>query len=125
MYEKSRIEKLGVRPGMRVSVLGIRDAAFHAELVAAGADVSLRLRRHSDMIFVAIDDHAGLARLGRLEPSLERNGAVWSVFPKGRRELRDVDVIGAGVAAGLVDNKVIRFSKTHTALRSVIPLARR
>ena len=77
------------------------------------------------MLVVAVHDDAGLDRLARLEPFIERNGAVWAVFPKGRKELRDVDVIRAGVAAGLVDNKVIRFSETHTAFRFVIPLARR
>ena len=77
------------------------------------------------MLFVAVNDYTGLERLGRLEPYLVRNGAVWAVFPKGRKELRDVNVIRAGVAAGLVDNKVIRFSDTHTAFRFVIPLARR
>jgi hypothetical protein len=77
------------------------------------------------MLVVAVDGQAGLERLGRLERFIERNGAVWAVFAKGRKELRDVDVIRAGVAAGLVDNKVIRFSDTHTAFRFVIPLARR
>jgi hypothetical protein len=47
------------------------------------------------------------------------------VFPKGRKDLREVDVIETGVDAGLVDNKVVRFSDTHTALRFVIPVARR
>ena len=125
VYTKSRIEKLGVRPGMRVSVLGVPDADFREELVAAGADVSTRARRRSAMLFVAVDGQAGLDRLGQLEPYLVRNGAVWAVFAKGRKELRDVDVIRAGVAVGLVDNKVIRFSDTHTAFRFVIPLARR
>src|SRR5262249_24601874 len=122
---KSRIEKLGVRQGTRVSILGVPDADLRAELAAAGADVSLRVRAHSDIVFVAVGTIAALARLATLEPYLERNGAVWAVFPKGRKELRDVDVIRAGVAAGLVDNKVIRFSETHTAFRFVIPLARR
>ena len=122
---KSRVEKMGVRPGMRVSVLGVPDADFREELLAAGADVSSRVRRGSAMLVVAVDDTAGLQRLGSLEPYLERNGAVWAVFPKGRKELRDVDVIRAGVAVGLVDNKVVRFSDTHTAFRFVIPLVRR
>jgi hypothetical protein len=125
VYAKSRIEKLGVRAGMRVSVLGVPDADFRVELVAAGADVSPRARRGSAMLFVAVNDYTGLERLGRLEPYIVRDGAVWAVFPKGRKELRDVDVIRVGVAAGLVDNKVIRFSDTHTAFRFVIPLARR
>jgi hypothetical protein len=36
-----------------------------------------------------------------------------------------VDVIRAGVGVGLVDNKVGRFFDTHSALRFVIPKARR
>lgn len=33
--------------------------------------------------------------------------------------------MAAGKEAGLVDIKVVRFSETHTALKFVIPLARR
>ena len=58
-------------------------------------------------------------------PYLQRDGAVWVVYPKGRPEISEVDVIRAGVEQGLVDNKVVRFSDTHTALRFVIPKARR
>ena len=122
---KSSVEKLGVRPGLRESVLGLAHPGFTGELAAAGADVSERRRKDSDLIFVAVERTAHLARLGRLEPFLRRNGAVWAVFPKGRRDLREIDVIRTGVGAGLVDNKVVRFSETHTALRFVVPLARR
>jgi hypothetical protein len=44
---------------------------------------------------------------------------------KGQKNIREVDVIAAGRSAGLTDNKFCRFSETHTALRFVIPLARR
>jgi hypothetical protein len=48
------------------------------------------------------------------------------VSRKGREAtLRDVDVIEATRSAGLVDNKVVSFSPTHTALRLVIPRALR
>ena len=122
---KSLIEKLGVKPGGRISLLGVNDAAFLRELERSGADVSRRRRASSDLVFLAVEHVDDLARLAGLEPYLVRNGAVWAVFPKGRKDLREVDVIGAGVGAGLVDNKVVRFSETHTALRFVIPLARR
>lgn len=36
-----------------------------------------------------------------------------------------MDVLQAGRQAGLTDTKVARFSGTHTALKFVIPLARR
>lgn len=76
-------------------------------------------------MFLAVDDVAGLAAIGSLEPYLQRDGAVWVVYPKGRPEIREVEVIRAGVDQGLVDNKVVRFSDTHTGLRFVIPVARR
>jgi hypothetical protein len=122
---KSLIDKLGVKPGARISVLGVNDEGFLRDLEDAGADVSRRRRTSSSLVFLAVEHVDDLVRLGGLEPYLERNGGVWAVFPKGRKDLREVDVIGAGVGAGLVDNKVVRFSDTHTALRFVIPVARR
>jgi hypothetical protein len=77
------------------------------------------------MIFLRVGHRMDLGRLASLEPWIERNGAVWIVYPKGRKDLKETDVIAAGLAAGLVDNKVVRFSDTHTALRFVIPVARR
>ena len=123
---RSLMDKLGVRPGDRASTLGITGKDFLDQLRAPGADLSVgRRRKQSDLIFLAVGSERDLSKIGRLEPSMARNGAVWIVFPKGRKEVREADVIAAGVAAGLVDNKVVRFSDTHTALRFVIPLARR
>lgn len=122
---KPLLEKLGVKPGARVSVLGRRDPTFVEQLRRRGADVSTRPRRGSDLMFLSVERIRDLARLVSLEPSIDRAGAIWVVFPKGRKDIREVDVIAAGPAAGLVDNKVVRFSDTHTALRFVVPLARR
>jgi hypothetical protein len=123
---RSLIDKLGVRAGHRVSLLGIGDEEFLGQLRAAGAELSVgRRRKQSDHLFLAVESMADLGKIASLEASMARNGAVWVVYPKGRKDLREADVIGAGVAAGLVDNKVVRFSETHTALRFVIPLARR
>lgn len=123
---KPLLDKLGVRPDSRVSVLGVRDGWFLADLRDRGAEaVRGRIRKRTDMFFLAVEETVDLDRLGGLEPFMERDGAVWVVYPKGRKDLKVVDVIRAGVATGLVDNKVVRFSDTHTALRFVIPRARR
>ena len=66
-----------------------------------------------------------LKRFKSLEKSLKRNGGVWAVYPKGRKDMTENDVRRAGLEAGLVDIKVARFSDTHTALKFVIPVARR
>jgi hypothetical protein len=124
--ERSLMDKLGVRPKSRVSLLGVRDPGFLAQLEERGADVAPgRRRKGSDLIFLSVEDSEDLRRLSEVEPSMQRIGVVWVVYPKGRKDLRQVDVIGAGLGVGLVDNKVVRFSDTHTALRFVIPRARR
>jgi hypothetical protein len=67
-----------------------------------------------------------LPQLARLKTYLVSNGAIWVVSLKGKAaKIKDVDVIAAAKAAGLVDNKVVSFSETHTALRLVIPVDRR
>jgi hypothetical protein len=64
---------------------------------------------------------------GRMRPA----GSLWTVFPKKpfQEELAFPfawsDVQRAGLACGLVDNKVAAFSRRLTAIRFVIPLARR
>ena len=56
---------------------------------------------------------------------LKPDGALWIVYPKGVPEIREMDVLLAGREAGLKDTKVASFSATHTALRFVIPIAKR
>jgi len=64
-----------------------------------------------------------LEKLKEAKTWIEPNGAIWVVRPKGGRgPLRDTDLIGAGLAAGLVDNKIASFSDTHGAMRFVFRL---
>ncbi len=123
--QKPLLEKLGVRAGTRISVLGVEEPSFVEELERWGADVSKRRRKDSDMIVVGIRRLDDLTRLESLQTSIVRSGAIWVVYPKGRKDLPEAEVIRRGVATGMVDNKIVRFSDTHTALRFVIPLARR
>ena len=66
-----------------------------------------------------------------LEKRLEPAGSLWVVFPKKpfAAELDFpylwIDVQKAGLAAGLVDNKIAAFSPRLTSIRFVIPVARR
>jgi hypothetical protein len=124
---RSLLDKLGVRPGQRVAILGIADAEFLEQLAARVGEFSNgRSLADSDLIFFDAENKKDLARLKPLVAAIRKNGAIWVVYPKGRADtIREMDVIAAGKAAGLVDNKVCRFSDTHTALRFVIPLARR
>jgi dihydroorotase-like cyclic amidohydrolase len=122
---KSRIAKLGVKAGQRVSVVGVADAQLVAELRAAGADVSLRSRTASDAIFFAVESARDLQRFGKVRPSLRPDGAIWAIRRKGVPDASEAVTMAAGRAAGLVDVKVVRFSDTHTAEKFVIPKAKR
>ena len=126
-YTTPLLDKLGVRPGARVALVGVADGWFGELLAERTADVTDGPPLpDSDVVFLAADRGAELAALPSLAARLRPNGAIWVVSRKGKAAtLRDVEVIAAAKASGLVDNKVVSFSETHTALRLVIPLAHR
>jgi Protein of unknown function (DUF3052) len=119
-------EKLGIKPGQRIAVLGVEDAEFQRDLEAIVPDYSRGNRvADADLIFFSAEAKEDLSRLKSLSRSICKSGGIWVVYPKGQTHIREIDVINAGKSAGLTDNKVVRFSATHTALRFVIPLAKR
>ncbi len=124
---KPTIDKLGVKPGMNVSVLGLDDqGGFLAELEARAGDVSRgRVAPGSAMVLLRAESPRDLARLAALERRMPRDGMIWVVWPKGRPALKEDMVRAAALAAGLVDVKVCAFSEALSALKLVIPLARR
>lgn len=126
-YDKPRLEKLGMRPGARVALIGVGDPDLASELAAFTHDLTQGdPLPGTDLIFLGADQPADLARLAELRTCLQPRGAIWVVSRKGRAAtLRDVEVMAAARAAGLIDNKVVGFSSSHTALRLVIPLADR
>lgn len=124
---RSLLDKLGVKAGMRVAVVGVNDDDFLKQLAARVTDISRsHPKEESDIIFVGIESVAGLSRLSKLADSIKRNGALWVVHRKGKgATVKDTDVFSAAKSVGLVDTKVAAFSATHTAEKLVIPLARR
>lgn len=121
----SRIEKLNIRTGQLVLLVGVRDATLREEIQTCGATVLARGSRPVDAIFVAANERGDLHRLVTVQKFLKRDGAVWVIRPKGSAQITESDVRKAGRAAGLVDVKVARFSETHTAEKFVIPVSRR
>ncbi len=123
---RALMDKLGVKPVARVTVLNIVDDSFMQQLRERTPDVSNRLRKETDLIFYEANSEAELKKLESLRNYLKPDGAIWLVSLKGKlAKIKDVQVIAAAKAAGLVDNKVVAFSETHTSLRLVIPRALR
>ena len=124
--DRPLLDKLGVKPESRVAIIGVRDASFLGQLESRAADLSHgRAKQDSDLIFFDAETPKDLEKLSSLRSSLKPNGAIWIIYPKGQQEIREIVVIAGAKRAGLVDNKVVRFSDTHTGLRLVIPLANR
>jgi hypothetical protein len=124
--QRSRIDKLGLKDGMRVALIGVNDAWIRGELAERTSDVSeARPKANTDLVLLGVNDVSKLARLATLMKTIKRNGAIWAVWPKGQKHIREDDVRRAALAAGLVDIKVMAFSETLSALKLVIPLAKR
>jgi hypothetical protein len=114
---KGRMDKIGVKAGMRAAVMGVKDPDLSAELAAKGA-VPVSELSDLDLLFYAADSAADLARIDALVPMLSEKGALWIVSRKGKAAtVKDVEVMAAAKAHGLVDNKVVAFSPTLTSLR--------
>jgi hypothetical protein len=117
LHPPTRLEKLGVKPGLAIVVEGELDAGFLREIgELAGA------KAKADLLFFAAQKTADLARIAKLKTRLKPRGGLWVVYPKGVTAIREIEVIEAGRAAGLKDIKVASFSATHTALRFALPV---
>ncbi len=126
LHPKSTAEKLGLKPGLRVSALRMPDDKVMKDARKVAAEFSEdKPLRDADMIFLGADSEADLARMKRLIPSLAGNGALWIVYPKGKREITELQVLNAGRTAGLYDAKVVSYSASHTALKFVRPKDKR
>ena len=123
---KSRMEKLGVKQGAKVSVIGKPEPEFEAELEKVSPDFECgTIEKDTEWIFLLAGTQKDLAKTTNIAKVMKGSVALWIVYPKGRKELTEVDVIGTGRKAGLKDVKVVGFSPTHTALKFVIPLDKR
>lgn len=123
---KGLLDKLGVKEGSTVAVIGVIDEAFLRQLEGRNIAVKTALTPGDDLVFYKADEVSDLTRLEELKQAIKANGAIWVVSPKGRgARIKDIDVMAAARQAGLVDTKVASFSDTHTSLKLVIPKTQR
>lgn len=122
---KSVLDKLGVKRGQCVVLIGDFEASFLADLEARGVTPS-DAKSDVDALFVHVTTEKQLQKLTTLRKRLRPDGALWVVRRKGRdAPVSECAAMAAGKAAGLVDVKVVAFSATLTAEKFVIPVASR
>ena len=126
-HPPSRVEKLGVKAGMRVGLVGIDDAALIEDIESRGATLERSTRASGlDMLFFGAHAAADLERLAALGARIQPAGAIWLVRTKGRgAPITESASMAAAKRAGLVDVKVVSYSETQSAEKYVIPVAKR
>jgi hypothetical protein len=134
LHPKSRIEKLGVQAGSKVTLIGFdkMDREFVSEIEKATGVTPKALKdevRDAQWIFLKAETGTELAQISKVAKGMRGAVGLWVVYPKGNAKrphgITEGDVLSVGRAAGLKDVKVVGFSPTHTAMKFVIPVAKR
>jgi hypothetical protein len=124
---RSRLDRLGVKPGQCVGVVGLVEDGFVEELRGRAAVVvtGRSVPAGADIIFLATSQREELGRVPGLAHFIAPGGVLWVVRPRDGREITGQDVAVSGKAAGMSAGRAVRFSATHTADRLVLPAPRR
>ncbi len=126
LHPKTRLEKLGVKAGATVTLIGDFDAEFLAELRTCTKNVVRgNVAADSEWVFLAAASSKELAQVPKIAKSLQGAAALWVIYPKGQKTITENDVLAVGRKAGLKDVKVVGFSPTDTALKFVVPVSAR
>jgi hypothetical protein len=122
---KSLIEKLGPKAGDLVVIFENFEAEFLRDLKTVGTVREEKVSAATQWIFLAAEERENLKKVAGIAKAMRGAAGLWIVYAKGKKELTENDVRGAGLKAGLVDVKVTRFSETKTGLKFVVPKGRR
>lgn len=120
------VDKLGIKPGHAVAFVaaaGPLDGALRVRALDRAGRPPADDGEPADVVLTTSDDATdAVALLERWKPRLRPTGGIWLLTPKrGRPGYVDQRaLIAAGLAAGLVDNKVCSVSDTTSAMRFVI-----
>jgi hypothetical protein len=126
LHPKSRVEKLGVKQGMHVALLGEFDKDFLKELEKLKCEVNPgSIIGDTELVFAAAENSGQVSVFAKCAKKMRGAMGLWVIFPKGQEEITSTGVISAGREAGLTDVKVMAFSATHTGLKFVIPVGKR
>lgn len=118
-----RLDKMGVKPGLSAAVVE-GDDAFIAELRRVlPKTLEGKPPEPVDLLVLGIETAEDLDGLAPHVRFVKDDGSFWVVYPKGSRDLTQLQVLEAGRRARLKDVKVMRFSESHSAIKFVIPFA--
>ena len=114
------VDRLGVRAGMRVALVGVDDGDL-PRLVAERTQkvTTMAPRGPVDMIIYQAEGTFALLRLNELVRSVTDGGALWVLWPRGQEHITQTHVQRAGHASGLQDVKIASVSDRLSGLKFV------
>ena len=125
------VDKLGIKPGYAVafaaSPLAI-DLALQARVLDRAGRSAAAADEPADVVLVGADASTDFETvLSHWRRRIDQAGGIWLLTPKrGQRGYIDqTELIAAGQAAGVVDNKICSVSDTLSGMRFVIRKADR
>jgi hypothetical protein len=123
---KRLIDKLDVKPGAKVWLIGIDDASLIDQLEERTTQL-LRgpTAAACDVVFVGVENAKDLERIARAMKAMTDSGAIWVIHRKGPSGVADTTIFAKAKSLGLTYTKVARVSETHTAEKLVRPVAAR
>ena len=125
---KPLVEKLGMKPGMRVFLINPPD--HYSTLLGSfpdGASMAKSLKGPLDLIHLFTSSTKDLDKqFARAKKQLAYNGALWVSWPKGssgvKTDLNENVVREIGLEQGLVDVKICAVDETWSGLKFVYRL---
>ena len=117
VYTTPLLDKLGIRPGMRVALIDIDDPEIRPLIAERTSDLTEGWPEpDTDVVLLGADACDALAPLEALATRIRPNGAIWVVSRKGKAAtLRDVDVIDAARAPARRQQGRVVLADAHRA----------
>ena len=122
------VDKLGVKPGHAVALVGASDPHLQARILERTGREPAAPDEPADVVLVWTDASTdAVSTLRHWKPKIEPNGGIWLLTPKRTQPgyVDQAELIAAGKQAGVVDNKICSVSETTSAMRFVIRKADR
>ena len=117
------VDKLGVKPGHAVAVVGSCDPRLEARVLERTGRGPAEPDELADVVLIWADAATdAVSTLQEWKARIEPNGGIWLLTPKRTQPgyVDQTELIEAGKEAGVVDNKICSVSDTTSAMRFVI-----
>jgi hypothetical protein len=115
LHPKTRMEKLGVKAGLRAAVVGKVEKEFmkelqqsKAEIVADGAAGGV------DAVFLFVEGNGDAGNIAKAAKKIRGAAGLWVVYPKGKKEITEGDVLGASLRS-IAEPTLVRWQRIGIA----------